>query len=169
MSPRDEKTDNARTGLPPVDQAVFAAFIDKVTEGDMPAVKSALSDTPALLTRLDSVGWISLTWAAATGQAKMAQLLIDCGAPVDHPSGNGHTPLMSAAETGDDKMAALLLAAGANSKLTDNDGRSAADYAREAGNEKLAETIASHVPPKTLTLERDLPVTHAIKIRKPAP
>jgi len=91
--------------------------------------------------KVNQPGWTALHYAAASGDAAIAQLLIERGAQLDalspRPSG-AVTPLMMAAREGQDGIVRLLLAKGANAGLKNTEGFTAAQLAKQAGHDKLA-------------------------------
>ncbi len=114
----------------------------------MAAFKRDGETTRALLdkgAKVNQPGWTALHYAAAGGDDKIAQLLIERGAQIDalspRPTG-AMTPLMMAAREGHDAMVRLLLARGAKPGLKNTEGFTAAQLARQAGHDKLAEVLA---------------------------
>ena len=91
--------------------------------------------------KVNQPGWTALHYAAASGDAAIAQLLIERGGKLDalspRPSG-AVTPLMMAAREGQDGIVRLLLAKGANAGLKNTEGFTAAQLAKQAGYDKLA-------------------------------
>jgi ankyrin repeat protein len=91
--------------------------------------------------KVNQPGWTALHYAAASGDAAIAQLLIERGGKLDalspRPSG-AVTPLMMAAREGQDGIVRLLLAKGANAGLKNTEGFTAAQLAKQAGHDKLA-------------------------------
>lgn len=114
----------------------------------MAAFKRDGDTTRALLdkgAKVNQPGWTALHYAAASGDDKIAQLLLGRGAQVDalspRPSG-AVTPLMMAAREGQDAMVRLLLARGANTGLKNTEGFTAAQLARQAGHDTLARVLS---------------------------
>ena len=114
----------------------------------MAAFKRDGETTRALLdkgAKINQPGWTALHYAAAGGDDKIAQLLIERGAQIDalspRPTG-AMTPLMMAAREGHDAVVRLLLAKGAKPGLKNTEGFTAAQLARQAGHDKLAEMLA---------------------------
>jgi ankyrin repeat protein len=91
--------------------------------------------------KVNQPGWTALHYAAASGDAAIAQLLIERGGKLDalspRPSG-AVTPLMMAAREGQDGIVRLLLAKGANAGLKNTEGFTAAQLAKQAGHDKVA-------------------------------
>jgi len=110
----------------------------------MAAFKRDGDTTRALLdkgAKVNQAGWTALHYAAASGDDKIAQLLIERGAQVDalSPRATGAvTPLMMAAREGQDAMVRLLLAKGAKPGLKNTEGFTAAQLAKQAGHDRLA-------------------------------
>lgn len=78
-------------------------------------------------------GSTALMFAAFSGKAIVAELLIKAGADINHVNKNGHTALMSAAAHGFRNTVQLLLQYDADVRPKDGDGLAAIDYARENG------------------------------------
>jgi ankyrin repeat protein len=95
--------------------------------------------------KVNQPGWTALHYAAASGDAAVAQLLIERGAKLDalspRPSG-AVTPLMMAAREGQDGIVRLLLAKGANAGLKNTEGFTAAQLAKQAGHDKVARLLS---------------------------
>lgn len=94
--------------------------------------------------KVNQPGWSALHYAAAGGDDKITQLLIERGAQLDalSPRASGaFTPLMLAAREGYETTARLLLARGANAGLKNTEGHTAAQIAKQAGRDKLAEEL----------------------------
>jgi ankyrin repeat protein len=101
--------------------------------GDIQAVTAALdagtdpnvaSDVQPLLhyaIALDDVSTIE-------GRLAVLRLLLDRGAAIDSPDGNGWTPLLTALQSGEERIVRLLLERGANANATDGKGWSAFHY-----------------------------------------
>lgn len=91
--------------------------------------------------KVNQPGWTALHYAAASGDAAIAQLLVERGAKLDalspRPSG-AVTPLMMAAREGQDGIVRLLLGKGANPALKNTEGFTAAQLAKQAGHDKVA-------------------------------
>src|SRR5262249_17478210 len=85
----------------------------------------------------DQSGEMALNWAvhsaSRSGSIPRCRLLLDWGAPVDHPRRGGCTPLMDAAEEGYLEIVRLLLDHGANPLLRDGKGQTARDLAADPG------------------------------------
>ena len=88
-------------------------------------------------------GWTALHYAASTGRASIAELLIKHGAEVNAQSAAGVTPLMMAARDNHTQMVDELLAAGAKVDLCTDRGLNAAAFARSNGHARLAERLAA--------------------------
>ena len=79
--------------------------------------------------------------AAAAGQAKIAELLLQHGADPNISEQGGYTPLHAAAENGDMEMIRVLLYGGADLTLRSNDGKTPLDLALEAGHTEAARLL----------------------------
>jgi ankyrin repeat protein len=79
--------------------------------------------------------------AVAGGDAGIARLLLDAGAPVNSPQENGFTPLHGAAFNGNLELAELLLERGADLSAQTVEGKTPADLAREKGHTAVAELL----------------------------
>jgi ankyrin repeat protein len=76
--------------------------------------------------------------AAAGGDAEIARLILDAGAPVNQAQSGGYTALHAAAFHGNRELAELLLDRGGDRSATLDDGRTPADVAREKGHADIA-------------------------------
>jgi len=115
----------------------------------MAAYKRDEASTRALLAKgakVNQSGWTALHYAAASGDANIAQLLIAHGARLDalspRPSG-AYTPLMMAAREGQADTVRLLLAKGASRTLKNTEGLTAQQIAERAGRADLVEMLAA--------------------------
>jgi uncharacterized protein len=79
--------------------------------------------------------------AAAAGQAKIAELLLQHGAEPNVSEQGGYTPLHAAAENGDMEMIRVLLYGGADLTLRSDDGKTPLDLALEAGHSVAARLL----------------------------
>lgn len=126
----------------------------------MAAFKGKLQAARALLQRGAAVnrpGWTPLHYAAASGNADIAALLIEHKAELDSRAPDGATPLIMAAQEGKEEIVRLLLARGANPFLLDNYKRTALRVAELAEKREIAQLLAAHmaaaVPPKTPSMQ----------------
>lgn len=129
---RHPGTDLERQALNGNTALMMAAF-----KRDEEAVRALL----ARGARVNQPGWSALHYAAASGDDKIAQLLIEHGAEIDalSPRASGaYTPLMLAAREGQDATARLLVARGASTALKNAEGLTAARIAQRAGRDRLA-------------------------------
>lgn len=69
-----------------------------------------------------SFGATPLSWATLLGDAQAVQLLLDSGADINRPNGDGATPLMSAVFVGKPELVQLLIDRGANPTVENNTG-----------------------------------------------
>jgi uncharacterized protein len=79
--------------------------------------------------------------AAAAGQAKIAELLLEHGAEPNISEQGGYTPLHVAAENGDEEVIRVLLYGGADLTLRSDDGKTPLDLALEAGQTEAARLL----------------------------
>jgi ankyrin repeat protein len=79
--------------------------------------------------------------AAATGQAKISELLLKHGADPNRHEQGGYTPLHIAAQNGDLEMIQTLLYGGADLMLTSDDGKIPLDLALEASHREAARLL----------------------------
>ncbi|OON63068.1 hypothetical protein B0920_06545 [Massilia sp. KIM] len=118
----------------------------------MAAFKRNKQAVQALLAKgaaVNRAGWTPLHYAAAAGDAEIAQLLIERGARLDTPSpraSGAYTPLMMAAREGQEATALLLLRRGAKAGLKNGEGLTAAQIAERAGRSELAGAISGFKP-----------------------
>ncbi|HEU4851066.1 MAG TPA: ankyrin repeat domain-containing protein [Telluria sp.] len=107
---------------------------------------------------VNRAGWTPLHYAAASGQAEIAKLLLERRADIDARAPTGATPLMMAAQEGQGEMVRLLLARGANAYLLDNSKRTALRIAELVDKRSIAADLAAHMaagtPPKAAPIPR---------------
>ena len=96
----------------------------------------------ALVNRADKGGATPLTYAAMTGNAALADLLIAAGASLEHRM-NGATPLVVAAEHGMASVVSVLLEAGADACSVNAEGRTAAECAHAKGFDCVVSMLAA--------------------------
>lgn len=82
--------------------------------------------------------------AAATGQLRVAERLLDAGATVDAQDWQGLTPLINAAHAGHIEVARLLIARHAFLDLKPQQGPTALVAAAQAGNSGVAQLLLAH-------------------------
>lgn len=102
----------------------------------------------ALLARGAAVtrpGWTALHYAAASGDAEIAAILIEKHAYIDAESPSQLTPLMIAAREGQDSVVALLLREGADARLKNNERLTASQIALRADKPAIAAMIDKFV------------------------
>lgn len=117
--------------------------------GLMVAAQEGAKEAAWVLSRADGAdvnaqngnGSTALMYAAFSGKASVAEVLLKAGANVNHTNNNGHTALMSAAAHGYRNTLTLLLQSGADPTAKDGDGVSAADYARDNDFPELEKLI----------------------------
>jgi ankyrin repeat protein len=76
--------------------------------------------------------------AAAAGQLRVCDVLLDAGSDVNAVQHGGYTALLDAAANGNGELVDLLLERGADPSARLDDGRTAADLATAAGDPKVA-------------------------------
>lgn len=102
-----------------------------------PAVLALLAKG-AIVTR---PGWTALHYAAASGDAGIAAILLDQHAYIDAESPSQLTPLMIAAREGQLAVVELLLAQGADARLKNNERLTASQIALRADQAGIAALI----------------------------
>lgn len=98
----------------------------------------ALLAKGAIVTR---PGWTALHYAAASGDADIAAILLDKHAYIDAESPSQLTPLMIAAREGQEEVVALLLREGADARLKNNERLTASQIAVRAEKPRIADMI----------------------------
>ncbi|SFD40495.1 ankyrin repeat domain-containing protein [Massilia yuzhufengensis] len=96
--------------------------------------------------KVNRAGWTPLHYAAASGDADIAALLIARQARLDAASpreSGAYTPLMMAAREGQLAVVRLLLEKGARAGLTNTEGLTAARIAERGGHTAIAEAISA--------------------------
>lgn len=86
-------------------------------------------------------GWNALHYAAYSGQAEIARLLISHKADLDARAPNGQTALMLAATAGHLEMVKLLVDADADMDLEDSEGSTAIELAEKNGHIDVADYL----------------------------
>lgn len=89
-------------------------------------------------------GWNPLLYAASGGHARIIELLLEGGVPVNATSDNGTTPLMMAARGNHLEAAKVLLKNGADPNLRNEWGKTALDWALSKKNTEFAELLRSN-------------------------
>jgi ankyrin repeat protein len=132
---------------------VLVAAKDFDPEGVAPNGNTALMlaaykrNKPAVLAllakgaRVARPGWTALHYAAASGDAEIAAILLDQHAAIDAESPSQLTPLMIAAREGQDLVVQLLLRRGANARLKNNEQLTASQIALRADKDAIAAMI----------------------------
>ena len=98
----------------------------------------ALLAKGAIVTR---PGWTALHYAAASGDADIAAILLDKHAYIDAESPSQLTPLMIAAREGQEDVVSLLLREGADARLKNNERLTASQIALRAEKPRIAAMI----------------------------
>ena len=97
------------------------SIFDIIALGDIRELQRRLGAAPELLNAHDVRGLGLLHYAAETGQARIAEYLLDQGTGPDVLDDRGDTPLHFAAESKGSEVAELLIARGADVNTTDAD------------------------------------------------
>jgi ankyrin repeat protein len=88
-------------------------------------------------------GWNSLLYAATNGHARIIQLLLDGGVPINTTSPNGTTPLMMAARGNHTDAVNVLLKNGADPNLRNDAGKTALGFALGRNHSNAAALLRS--------------------------
>jgi uncharacterized protein len=111
-----------------------SAVADAAQRGDRAAVKVLLKDA-ADVNAAQGDGMTALHWAALTGDAELAQMLVYAGANVKAVTRlGGYTPLFLAAREGKSLAIPVLVKAGADPKQATATGTTALMVAAQSGN-----------------------------------
>ncbi len=130
------------------DGAVVLAAVEK---NDEDAVAALLAQNwPADASTKE--GDLALHVAADRGHVAAARALLDGGAAVDAPGGDGATPLMRATAAAQPDVVALLLNRGASVQLRDAAGRRASEVVLSADRKRLLALLASDPLKRPLVL-----------------
>ncbi|MBB3693585.1 ankyrin repeat domain-containing protein [Sphingomonas sp. BK580] len=123
---------------------VYRPVFEQASRGDVPAVVAALDREPRLVRAQEDDGLTLLHDAAAEGQLRMAEVLIDRGARLEAKTGGGLTPMHLAAQSGDLPMIEMLARRGARLNATDRRGRTPLDQSIQHGHPEIADWLRSH-------------------------
>jgi ankyrin repeat protein len=88
-------------------------------------------------------GWNPLLYAATNGHARIIQLLLDGGVPINSTSPNGTTPLMMAARGNHTDAVNVLLKNGADPNLRNDAGKTALGFALGRNHSDVAALLRS--------------------------
>ena len=117
---------------------------DAVMKRDKDAVRALLKDG-ADVNAAQGDGMTALHWAARSGDAELAQMLLYAGANVKATTRLGaYSPLMMAAEQGHAAVIAALLAAGADVKAANTTGTTPLMLAAMSGDAKSVTTLVEN-------------------------
>ena len=105
----------------------------------------ALLAKGAIVTR---PGWTALHYAAASGDAEIAAILLEHHAYIDAESPSKLTPLMIAAREGHPQVVQLLLREGADARLKNNENLTASQIALRADKPAIASAIDAFLAAK---------------------
>ncbi|MBF0623395.1 MAG: ankyrin repeat domain-containing protein [Magnetococcales bacterium] len=113
-----------------LDQSGDTPLMAAVKRNDLAVATVLARGGPAALAMPDGTGWLPLHWNMAQGREEMALLLIQAGAPVNRPHGEGGwRPLHRASLP----LAKALMAAGADPELQDDHGDRPLHWAAREG------------------------------------
>ncbi len=113
---------------------------------DLDAIKKTL-DEGANINHIYLIGdesYTALGAACSKGYIEIVTYLLDCGANIDVPDKNGHTPLYEASAEGQTDIVLLLLKKEANLFVKDKDGHTALHYACYSGNETTVKLLVEN-------------------------
>jgi len=125
---------------PPIEVA-FATGQKSVTGGDSSRLRYLLTRDPQLAKRQGKDNWTLLHFAAYSGQAATARLLLESGADVDAKEKDGFTPLHLAAQEGKTEVVKVLLEKGANPNTQENIGWTPLHFAAQEGHLDVAKLL----------------------------
>jgi ankyrin repeat protein len=111
------------------------------TISDIEQVLHALQDSGVPLDGPADAYGRTLLVRAAVKDAKLVQLILDCGADPSRPGADGDTPLLACATVGDVAVAETLAAAGASLESRDSNRRTALHRAAEHGHDELLKLL----------------------------
>jgi len=141
-------------------------FIEIIVSGDTEALRQ-FPNADKMIDAQDAEGWTPLMWAAATGQAQIAQTLLGRGAKTDVQGKKGETALMCAAEACDEKILLLLIHAGAKADLKNNAGETVRDILQHLGHEETIAKINAHIAEAATKAEQPITVRRPLTLKKP--
>ncbi|PAA56209.1 hypothetical protein BOX15_Mlig000705g2, partial [Macrostomum lignano] len=107
------------------------------------SLRQLVDELRADATSSNTAGWTALHAAAGAGATEAVRLLVDAGAWVNCPDGDGGTALMEAAAAGKVETAQVLLELGANWQLKNANGETAESIAAKGGNAELMKLMQS--------------------------
>jgi ankyrin repeat protein len=120
--------------------------------GNTALMMAAFTRNPAALqallakgARVNRPGWTALHYAAASGDAESARILLAHQAAIDAEAPYRLTPLMIAAREGQEAVVDLLLAHGADARRSNSESLTAAQIAVRADKPRIEAAIATHL------------------------
>lgn len=102
-------------------------LVDAIRKNDLDSIESELKSGADVNTQEPASGVTPLSWAALSGHAEAAELLIEHGADLEGANRDGARPLHAAAFLGRTRVVALLLKSGADRTARDHKGVTALD------------------------------------------
>ena len=119
-------------------------FFTQVGLGDVGAVREALAADPARALVPDGGSRTPLTYAAATGQTKIARILLEAKAIPTNPDRTNDHPLLWAARNNHPQMADLLISAGASPDSKAHEEGTALHIAVAGGHAEMIDVLLGH-------------------------
>ncbi|XP_065650592.1 uncharacterized protein LOC136078729 [Hydra vulgaris] len=113
-------------------------------EGAFDRIQEIFNDSNNSISLVDFInerdkwnGFNALHYAARYNQVNVVEYLLEKGALIDNPDGDGNSPLLLAAKYGKTNAAKLLIEKGANVMFQNNYGSTALHYASRRGNKTI--------------------------------
>jgi len=117
-----------------------------------------LNRAKALVARgatINQLGWTPLHYAAAKGQVRVVEFLLEQGALPNSPAPNGESPIMMAASVGAIDTVQLLIKAGADPTAIDMNGNDAITTARDKGHTQLSQALEKIARERSLREQKE--------------